>query len=174
VETNKNLPDGEKIRVVSVSAAPSGNTLFENGDKWIESVNRAQEAGILVLDCTNRFGIIGACGYDFNNPEDITLCKPGFLSNSGWNLKNYILAPIWYRTVAEEYSKGDFSYAYSGESGLSWAIPYAAGVLSMGWEVKPELTPDEIVQILFDTAYVDGDGNKYIYPIAFIDYLQNN
>jgi len=176
VEKNENLPSGEKIKVVSISAAPTplNGSMWINGEKYLASVKKAQEAGILVLDCSDEFGIIGACGYDFDSPEDVTLCRPGFMNNQGWSIPGHILAPIWYRTTAEQYYEGDFSYFYSGNSGLSWAIPYAAGVLAMGWQVKPELTADEIVLILRDTAYVGSDGNKYIYPTAFIKYLQNN
>lgn len=176
VEKNKSLPEGEKIRVVSISASPtpSYSEGWTNGQKYIESFERAKEAGILVLDCSSENGIIGACGYDFNNPEDVTLCRPGFLQSNGWNNKKDILAPVSYRTTAEVYNEGDFSYQYTGEGGLSWGIPYAAGVLAMGWEVKPGLSADEMVQILRDTAYVDKDGFKYINPTAFIDYLKNN
>ncbi|MCL2815810.1 MAG: S8 family serine peptidase [Oscillospiraceae bacterium] len=177
VEKNKSLPEGEKIRVVSISASPtpsSSEGWWTNGQKYLDSFKRAKEAGILVLDCSVENGIIGACGYDFNNPEDVTLCKPGFLQYTGWNIKNDILVPVQYRTTAEIYSEDDFSYQYDGDGGLSWGIPYAAGVLAMGWEVKPGLSADEMVKILRDTAYVDKDGLKYINPTAFIDYLKNN
>jgi len=165
VETNKNLPEGEKIRVISISAAPTpSNKDWTNGKAYLESVKRAKEAGILVLDCSTENGIIGACVYDFNNPEDVALCR-----TLSWAKKG-ILTPVQ-RTTAEEYDKGDFSYQYDGEGGLSWAIPYAAGVLAMGWEIRPELTADEIVKILSDTAYINAEGNRFIHPTAFIDYL---
>lgn len=174
VETNKNLPDGEKIRVISISGAPTHcNDDWTNGEKYLESVKRATEARILILDCSSENGMIGACGYDFDNPEDVSLCKPGYLNNPVWN-KDDILVPVQYRTLAEEYfSKGDITYQYTGEGGLSWGIPYVAGVLAMGWEVTPELTADEIIDILFDTAYVDSSGYKYINPTAFISYLSS-
>jgi serine protease AprX len=174
VETNKKLPDGEKIRVVSISSSPTpSNEQWTNGEKYLESVKRATDAGILVLDCSEN-GIIGPCGYDFDNPEDVSLCKPGFLQYPDWNNKNDILVPVQYRTVAEEYDvKGYYSYLYYGDAGLSWGIPYAAGVLAMGWQVKPGLTPDEITDILFNTAYVDSNGYKYINPTAFIDQLSS-
>ncbi|MCL2517614.1 MAG: S8 family serine peptidase [Oscillospiraceae bacterium] len=173
VETNKTLPDSEKIRVVSISAAPTPtNPDWTNGKIYLESVKRAKEAGILVLDCSQEHRIIGACGYDFSNPEEVTKCRSGFLSSPGWINKTDILAPVNYRTSAEVYREGEFSYQYTGEGGLSWAMPYAAGVLAMGWQVKPELTADEIMQILRDTAYVDASGLKYINPLAFIEYIQ--
>lgn len=173
MKTNENLPAGEKIRAVSISAGPTPeNDYYINGEKYLESVKRATEAGILVLDCSIKSGKIGSCRYDYNNPEDVFLCKPGSISRSEWGNKNHILAPVSYRTIAEEHRKGDFSYQYVGDGGQSWAIPYVAGVLAMGWEINSELSADEILEILFDTAYVDSNGNKYICPTAFVDYLK--
>lgn len=176
VETNEKLSDDQKIRLVSLSAAPTpSDPRFKNGEKYLESFKRAQEAGILVLDSSTENAFIGSCAYDFNNPEDVALCQPVDVSQLyPHHINPDILAPVNYRTMAEEYVKGDCSYQYTGRGGWSWAIPYAAGVLAMGWEVKPELTANEIVQILLDTAYVDGKGNKYIDPIAFVGKLQNN
>ena len=177
IDINNSLPDSEKIRVISISASPTPSyDVWINGEQYLDSVTRAQEAGILVLDCSMEHGFIRACSYSFEDPDDITLCRPGFLDTPAWMWMpspNYILAPVSYRTIAEVYADGVFSYAYFGLGGLSWGIPYAAGVLAMGWEVNPELKPDEIVDILFSTAYVDNNGNHYIYPTAFIDYLQN-
>jgi hypothetical protein len=178
VETNKTLPEGEKIRVVSLSGSPTpSDPRYINGEIYLESVERATKAGILVLDCSPENGIVGSCEYNLDSPEDVALCK--FVNLSGnypfdINSTVKILAPVNYRTTAEEYIKGEFSYMYTGQGGWSWAIPYAAGVLAMGWEVKAELAPEEMVQILFDTAYVGEDGHRYIHPAAFIEYLQSD
>ena len=53
VEQNEKLPEGEKIRVVSVSAAPSGewSPFTENLEMYDQAVEAAQAAGIVVLDC---------------------------------------------------------------------------------------------------------------------------
>jgi len=177
VEKNRTLPDNEKIKLVSISVAPTplssgdmtGRPAWINGERYLESVERARQSGILVLDASLENGIIGASGYDFDNPEDVTLCRE---IDAGWGKKE-ILAPILYRTSAEVNINGDYSYVYFNYGGVSSAIPWAAGVLALGWEIRPQLTADEIVQILFDTAYVNSDGNKFIYPAAFIEYLQN-
>jgi len=183
IEKNKTLPDREKIRVVSISGefVPRTQNInhMTNGNKYIESVERAQEAGILVLDTSIRFGIIGSCYYNFNDPEDVTKCRAGGLNYDGWRNKTDILAPVCYRTLPDVgYSwegrniSEEYSYVYLGNGYIEFAIPYAAGVFAMGWQVKPELTADEIVQILRDTAYVDASGYKYINPPAFIEYIQ--
>ena len=44
IETNETLPEEEKIRVVSVSAAPSSQ-VFANEDSWLPMVQRAEETG---------------------------------------------------------------------------------------------------------------------------------
>ena len=49
VAQNEALPDGEKIRVVSVSAAPGNAEMFQNADLWDAAVARAEQAGLLVL-----------------------------------------------------------------------------------------------------------------------------
>jgi hypothetical protein len=80
--------------------------------------------------------------------------------------------PTSYRTVAEEYTEGSPSYQYTGQGGLSWGIPYAAGVLALGWQVNPTLDNDEIVQILFETCSKADDGSNIINPIAFIEAIK--
>ena len=194
VETNETLPAGEKIRVACVSPNPRDPLPWINVDKYLESIIRARQAGILVLDCTVEHGIIvGACNFDFENREDAASCKPVrayriFISQYHYDNvqdlyhdeeemtspENMIRVPINHRTMAQAYDNGEFSYQYDGKGELSWAMPYITGVLAMGWQVKPELTADEIVKILFDTAYVDGNNNKIIYPAKFIEYLQKN
>jgi serine protease AprX len=60
-----------------------------------------------------------------------------------------------------------YGYQYTGVGGLSWSIPYAAGVLALGWQVNPRLSPDRAVELLRQTAY-DKEGFKVINPVAFV------
>jgi subtilisin family serine protease len=178
IEENKKLPVGEKIRVVSVSAAPSGNgTPFtKNLEKWDEAVLAAQNDGILVLDCrmNKETGFIAPAYYDPEDPDDISKCKGGFPTSKNKYIvpKTEIGVPTSYRTVAEEYTEGTPSYQYTGQGGLSWGIPYAAGVLALGWQINPDLDKDQIVKILFDTCSKSNDGSNIINPPAFIDAIQ--
>jgi len=48
-----------------------------------------------------------------------------------------LLVPCSPRTTAEEYVKGDCAFQYCGEGGLSWGIPYAAGVLALAGKPAP-------------------------------------
>lgn len=83
-----------------------------------------------------------------------------------------IFAPVSYRTTAETYEKGSYSYQYMGVGGLSWAIPYAAGTLALGWQVNPELTGEEAMKLLSETATINQEGYRIINPLAFVEAAQ--
>lgn len=175
IEENKKLPDDEKIRVVSVSAAPSGEGDFgagftKNLSAWGEAVHAAQEEGILVLDCS---GIIAPAFYNPSDPDNVSACTGGYPKKSLKIPPTQIGVPASYRTVAVEYFEGSPTFEYYGEGGLSWGIPYAAGVLALGWQINPSLDYDQIVQILFDTCSIAEDGSSIINPPVFIGAVQN-
>ena len=174
VETSAGLPPGRKIRVVSVSAAPSGQgTPFTtNNAAWDAAVVKAENAGIIVLDCTFDKGIIGPGFHDLDHPDDLSECRAGYATNQLSFYADKLLAPCSLRTQAEEYEAGICSYQYTGNGGLSWTIPYVTGVLAMGFQLKPDLTNDQILQVLFDTGHVLPDGNRFIDPVAFINALK--
>lgn len=170
IEENEKLSENAKIRVVSVSAAPSGpGSLFtKNNAAWDIAYKRDTEADILVLDCTNDHGITAHCYYDPNDPDNVAKCQPGWPGMEYQVQPNRIHIPTSLRTQAEEYNQGDYSYQYTGRGGLSWSVPYLAGVLALGWQIRPDLTSSQLLDILFETAYI-GDGEaKIINPPAFI------
>lgn len=144
IEVNGSLPIESKIKVVSVSAAPSGkSTPFRKNKRlWDKAVEKAEREGLLVLDCTLHHGIVGPCSRNLEDPDNLRKCKTEFPYLSGWDrvLKKNILAPCTHRTTAEEYNDGHPGYQYCGPGGLSWAIPYVAGVLALGWQVRSEKT----------------------------------
>ncbi len=175
IEQNAQLPPKEKIRVVSISCAPSGpgSPFKKNTEQWGPACERAGKAGILVLDCTTHHGFIGPCFYDAADPEDAARCKPGFPRHPSLNFPKRardgrILVPCSPRTTAEEYVKGECGYQYCGEGGLSWSIPYCAGVLALGWQARPALTAQQMHELLFKSAYKTAEGWLIINPSEFI------
>ena len=170
---NKNLPASEKIRVVSVSAAPSSpNVRDKNQHMWGRACARAEAAGIMVLDCTRDHGFIGKCWYNARVPESVNQCNPGD-PQYGFHASDRLLVPSAPRTTAEEYDKGDCSYQYCGTGGLSWSIPYGAGVLAMGWQIRPDLGPEKMRELLFKSAYTKRNGAKIINPEKFIRLVKS-
>lgn len=175
IEQNRALPEGEKIRVVSVSAAPGE---WENGSQWDEAVAAAKAEGVLILDCagTNETGFVFAGYSDPDFPEDVTKCTPGFpdmdnnFSGIYWTSKLFV--PSSFRTTAQEYVAGLYIYTYWGNGGRSWSIPYAAGVLALGWQVNPELDAQTMMDLLLQSAYVNEEGCHIIDPPAFIELVR--
>ena len=105
---------------------------------WDQAVAAAEQAGLLVLDCTGNHGFIGPCWFSGADWEDPAGCTPGFPGKPGGGYPpDHILAPTSPRTTAEEYGQGNFGFQYTGKGGLSWAIPYVAGVLALGWQTRP-------------------------------------
>ncbi|MCX7711557.1 MAG: S8/S53 family peptidase [Clostridia bacterium] len=175
IEENRKLTGKERIRVVSVSAIPSGKgSLFTKNTKmWDESVAEAKKEGILVLDATCENGFIGPCTLDARDIDNVAVCIPGFPEMPPpTDYPEYmVLAPTSPRTTAEEYEKGDFGYQYNGRGGLSWAMPYSTGILALGWQERPELTAEDMVSILQNSAYLK-DKYRIIHPSEFIKQVR--
>jgi hypothetical protein len=173
LDVNESLPPAERIRVVSISAAPSGSQspFTRNGAMYDAACERAWASGVLVLDCTGHRGIISACYYDLDAPDDLWRVKPGYPGLDYTGRPGRLLVPASPRTVAEEYVEGDCGYTYTGRGGLSWAIPYAAGVLALGWQVNPALPPARMVALLRQTAHRI-NGRSFINPVAFVEAVR--
>jgi subtilisin family serine protease len=172
IAENAKLPEENKIRVVSISAAPSGiwTEFTKNTESYDAAYQRAMEAGILVLDITFEHGITLTCTSNLHDSDKINSCIPN------WNpppttIRDRINIPTT-RTTAEEKEK-NYEYQFTGYGGMSWTTPYLAGVLAMGWQVNPQLTNSEIVDILYDSAYEMKTGEKIIDPQAFIDKIKH-
>jgi serine protease AprX len=172
IAENRLLGSDHKIRVVSVSAAPSGasSPFTRNKAAWDRAVARAHAAGLLVLDCTDLNGWVETGYYDVTDPEDVSAASTGF-PRSGPNFncsEQSVSAPNSFRSQAEEYRRGDCSYQYMGQGGLSWSVPYVAGVLAMGWQVQPRLSNEQILTLLRGSTF-SKNGCGIIDPLKFID-----
>ncbi|MBI9051677.1 MAG: hypothetical protein JEZ00_19795 [Anaerolineaceae bacterium] len=174
IDKNSQLPDGEKIRAVSVSTVTSGpGTPFtKNLDLWRTAVERANDAGILVIDCATDQGIVAPCTLDIDHPDDPSRCTPGLpIIDNYYPDPSRIHVPVSRRTFAAESYKGINYYQYIGLGGISWSAPYLTGVLALGWQINPQLTNEQILDILFETA-IKQDGAKIINPPAFIEAIK--
>ncbi len=170
IEKNKSLPAERKIRVVCVPAAPGdGKGKSKPGQEtWNDACVAAEQAGILIIDGTHRHGIIRQCTYDPAAPDDVSGCIPGAPDRTPISSPQNIYVPTSPRTVPEHVGKEGYDYAYYSRGEPSWSIPYCVGVLALGWQLKPELTGEEMIALLYETAYVTADGAKIIYPLMFV------
>ncbi len=179
VEQNEKLPDDQKIRVVSLSGGAKGfpDNLNPNAETWDEALVAAREAGILVMDCsmdetTSFLYPIYFDGDDRDNPTHYTLGFPDEISSASYMEDWEIGVPTSFRTVAEEYVAGSPSYYHTAAGGLSWATPYVAGVLALGWQINPELTNEQILTLLHESCAFEQNGKKIINPPEFIKMVQ--
>ena len=177
IEENEKLSDSEKIRVVSVSAAPSGegSPFTKNLDSYTEAVDAAFDAGILVIDCRNGYesGFVSPGYGDIDNRDDIMKYNTNFPDNPSDYVNEYeIYVPTSLRTSAGQDYTEDIHYTYWGKGGLSWGIPYAAGVLALGWQLNPDIDFVQMHSILYHTSYINENGAYIINPTAFIEYIE--
>ncbi|MGI6273885.1 MAG: hypothetical protein ACOYLD_16230 [Anaerohalosphaeraceae bacterium] len=169
MELNKSLAADRKIRLVCVPVAPDGG-LHQSGpgqETWQDACIAAEQAGMLIIDGAHRHGFIRQCSYDASAPDDITRCIPGAPDKTPIASPNNLYAPTSPRTVPESIGN-HHDYAFCGRGDSAWSIPYCAGVLALGWQVNPALTPEEIMTLLYETAYVTPDNARIIYPLMFI------
>lgn len=180
IDKNETLPENEKIRLVSVSGNLSGpECVFDNQEKWDEAVARAKVSGILVISCSVGTDTHFTSGgyYDYADPDNIHNARNGW-----WNYGQTqsvptqewaISVPVNFRTTVEQYDPGNYFFRYGGQGGESWGVPYAAGVLALGWQINPRLSPEEIKKFLMDSAFENKYGERIIYPSAFIEVIEN-
>lgn len=178
---NKQLPAAEQIRIVSVSASPSGRARyrFRNSDQWDAAVREAEATGLLVIDGTEHHSFVGPCNLDPSDPENPAKVRPVLAKGLPEFFKGRILVPTGPRTTAEEYHRKEHSYQYCGfqketsfGAGSSWAMPYCAGVLAMGLQLQPDLSAADLRALLFQTAYTLPGGEKVIDPKGFIEAVK--
>lgn len=183
LETNETLPEGERICVVSVSADPGDDALFENTDLWRAALADTEDAGLLVLTSPGASAgsarlVPALATFNLANRDEPATCRmgqPGAFLITPIAKKNpsYVGVPCAYRTVAEEYVPGQCGYRYDVQGGLSWGIPYCVGVMALGWQVTPTLTNEEMLTLLVSTAAPTADGVRMIDPVKFIEAVEN-
>ena len=187
LEVNDDLPDANKIRVISMSIGWSKNQKGYN--EITEAVNRAKEAGILVVSSSieETFGyrFHGLGKYPMADADDFDSYKPGswWEDNAEKILKNnngsILLAPMDFRCTAAPNGTNDYVVYSSG--GWSWTIPYIAGVYALACQANPDITYDEFWNIALETGktvMIEGSGGqeyameKIINPVGIIERLK--
>jgi hypothetical protein len=83
------------------------------------------------------------------------------------------------RTTASPTGKGD--YVFYAQGGMSWAVPYLAGLYALAVQVKPDITPEEFLKEARKTGrtiQIQRDGKEYEFgiildPRALIEEIKN-
>lgn len=187
VELNSTLAEGEKIRVISMSIGVSPDT--DGAPEFIAAVERARKAGIAVFYISETdpllTAFLGMGRAAYGDPNELSNCLPGLfllrgLREGGDISLDRILIPMDRRTTAA--ATGQKDYAYYPDGGMSWTMPYLAGVYAMAYQVKPDLTQEEFTALAVETARpVSAEimGSETVFgkalnPEAIIDHLAEN
>ena len=178
MEINEILPEGKRIRVISISLGVG--TQLNNGQKALDSIRRAREKGIYTAYVgSDEYSGMGRV--PTSDPDDFKNYIPGaFLSNaffSGRLATSEIWIPMDSRCTASP--TGTEDYVYYSEGGMSWTVPYVAGLYALACQVKPDVTPElfwDIARKTGSTNEILKDGKAYKFgkivdPVKLIESL---
>lgn len=161
-EVNAGLPEGRKIRVLSISVGwdPHRKGFAEAN----AAVARAQADGIFVVSMSlsrtsgGRFFLHGLGRSPVDDPNLLSSVKPGqwwadtfYTGTYAPDPKVlYLLVPMDSRTFAGPTGPGD--YAFNRAGGSSWTAPWLAGLYALACQVDPGLTPEVFWKAALDTG----------------------
>ena len=162
IQFNKGKEKSEQIRVVSISKGFSPSEA--NLDRWKALLEKAKKSGIYVVHCSSM-GFGAGCRFmkDSDNPANYRLCS--FYGGDVYRQSGTFFTPIDHRTTAS--AKARDAYTFWTRSGLSWGAPYYAGVVALGIQVNPDLRPDQIDKLLYDSGW-DFQKGRLINPVGFV------
>lgn len=170
---NQHLPEEDKIRVISVSLGytPEKDLGVE---ELTAAIQEAEDAGLLVLTTSTwryykDFGIMGMSRDYWADPDDIHSYGPAEWLESPTEMADHYFVPMGSRTYAS--FTGEDQYEINHEGGLSWAVPWLAGLYALCCQVKPEITPQEFIDTVKATS-TTVDFGHVVNPAAIMDALQ--
>lgn len=185
LEINTFLPKEKKIRVISISR---GFTSERGADAVRAAIGRAKDAGVFVITTSTEdnygFSLMGLGKEEVTaDPDDISSYRPGnfwsgsFYSGEMADASRMLLVPMDARTYASWYTADGYEFASSG--GLSWSVPWLAGLYALCVQVDDDLTPELFIEKAFETGTVqtiEYQGKSYefgtiINPAALIESL---
>lgn len=216
IKDNKNVPQNEKVRVVSCSIGYMTEKPEPGLNEWIDALKRAKEEEIFVVDAGgNQIDVSFSGGGSPENKNDFEnylswlredeeneelnkilserntdeilkklreIKKDDFANISDTDLKKKIeehlnerkkeiIVPSDYRTMASSWNK-EGQYMYNGRGGISWSVPYLAGLFALILQVNPNIKREEIAEIINGSAVVNEKGLRIVNPKGIIDLIK--
>lgn len=175
VEVNKLLPEGSKIRVISISLGIESK--LKGYEKVLESIEAAKKEGIYTAYVGSE-PYMGLGREPLDDPESAASYSKGIF----W--RNYrvndagLLIPMDSRCTASPTGEDDYVFYRTG--GMSWSVPYVAGLYALACQVKPDITPEIFWKAALETGvpFIEGSGvtktaGKIADPTALIEKLSH-
>ncbi len=168
VEVNKTLPKSKKIKVISISLG-IGNTM--NGyEKALASIEKAKEDGIYTV-YVGADPFLGLGRNPLKSADDINSYTLGlFLQKKPDYDNSQVLIPMDSRCTASPTGVND--YVFYREGGMSWAVPYVAGLYALACQVNPDINPETFWKEAIKTSSVNkAELGKIINPVKLVDSI---
>lgn len=167
VKRNATLPKEQRIRVVSVSWGPDNATRAQ----WDDLVAKAAQQGMEVVYSTERPAARYLCakllpGGDPNDPNTYDWDDWVLQNSTRSGLASFLGVPAG-NIVTASVAAPD-AYVHWGGSGLSWGIPYMAGLLTLGLQANPDASFDHLYQAIVETSVTNAQGIRMVNPAAYI------
>jgi hypothetical protein len=169
LQINEQLPPDRKIRVISISF---GWAFGQRGYPEVTAAaQKAKAAGMLVI-CSSTEEVHGfkfhGLGRDLmSSPDDFASYRPVRWGTEMYANHDRLLVPMDARATASPTGKNE--YAFYGEGGWSWAIPYIAGAYALAAQVDPKITPERFWALAMKTGRTvetkDGEKTTSLGPI---------
>lgn len=182
LEINRTLSNDKKIRVISISFGSYKKSFFK-------AIAKASKEGVFVISSgvrlTHNLRFQGLGRECLANPDDINSYIPGsWWSNSyyktpdEYNIDSLLLVPMDSRCTASQSGKN--SYVFYSNNGVSWSIPYIAGLYALSCQVKPSVTPAEFWNKALETGdiiEIEKNNKKYkfgtiVNPVKLMEILR--
>jgi serine protease AprX len=136
-------------------------------DLWKAAVDKAAQNGILVVTCDPAFLRLATLRRDPDgDPNDPTCYRTGRYSHRD----AVLCVPAGNRTTASH--QGPNVYTYWVEGGMSWTVPYLAGLAALAFQIDPEIPPAQIVEFWTSTATRTSAG-PVVNPPRFISAVRS-
>lgn len=172
VEINKILPEGEKIRVISISL---GIGDWANGcKKALESIEKAKQEGIYTV-YVGSDPFMGLGRDPLKSADELTSFSKGEYWKSFIYNNDELLIPMDSRCTASP--TGIEDYAFYRKGGMSWVVPYVAGLYALACQVDPDITPEVFWEEAYNTSETITINDtqklgKIVNPIKLIEKIE--
>ena len=147
-------PGAEELNAGSICRRPEAEAAFgEAGPRELPASGDLRGADLRDLDLSGMASI--ALGETAGAaPEALLYFLADELGTGGG--EDFVRDMTWYaedvdrRTAASP--AGEAEYAYFAEGGMSWAVPWVAGLYALACQVKPEVTYEEFLEAARSTT----------------------
>lgn len=156
VALNQTLAEDEKIRVISISLG--WDESYAGFAEIQSAIVKARASGIAVLSTSMEplsDWFFGMSRRPLSNPNKLSSLRPGLfweqsLYAGQMSRSDYILLPMDYRTTASPTGERDYVHYVVG--GLSWSVPYAAGLYALACQAVPGVSMEQFIAAAKKTA----------------------